>query len=244
VSDVVRIAMWSGPRNVSTALMRAWGSRPDTAVCDEPLYAHWLWRTGTLHPGADEVLAHHERDWRAAVEVLLGPVPGEKRIFYQKHMAHHLLPEVGREWLEGLRHAFLIRDPREMLLSLSKVVERPRLADTGLPQQVELFERLAERGGSAPPVLDARDVLLDPRGALERLCTALEVEFLPAMLAWEPGPRATDGVWAQHWYAAVWRSRGFEPWRARAGRLPDALAPLLAACEPLHERLHRHRLRA
>ena len=247
-SSTLRLAMWSGPRNISTALMRAWGNRPDTFVCDEPLYAHYLRETGAPHPGAAEVLEHHEADWRAVVEQLVAPGPygpdGDRRILYQKHMAHHLLPGIERGWLARLEHAFLIRDPREMLLSLCKVTPRPRLEDTGLPQQVELYREIERRSGRRPPVLDARDVLLDPRGRLADLCAALDVEFLPEMLSWPPGRRATDGVWARHWYAGVEASTGFEAWAPREGRLDPQLEAVHAACLPLYELLREHRLRA
>ncbi len=159
----IRIAMWSGPRNISTALMRSWGNRPDTFVCDEPLYAHYLQQTRLDHPGADEVIVHHESDWRKVINGLLGPVPGGDAIFYQKQMAHHLLPQIDRGWLDRVTNAFLIREPREMLTSLAKILPSPRLEDTGLPQQVEIFERVREQTGRVPPVIDARDVLKDPR---------------------------------------------------------------------------------
>lgn len=238
----IRIAMWSGPRNISTAMLRAWGSRPDTAVHDEPLYAHYLKVTGIPHPGAEEVIRAGEPDWRKAVAGLVGPVPEGKPIYYQKHMAHHLLPEIERDWLPALTHAFLIREPREMLTSLIKNLPQPTLSDTGLPQQVELFESERNRTGRTPAVLDARDVLEDPRGALSRLCGALGVPFTEAMLSWEPGPRATDGIWAKYWYAAVERSTGFQPYAPKADALPPELSDLLARCEALYETLYAHRL--
>ena len=169
--------MWSGPRNISTTLLRAWGARPDTFVCDEPLYAHYLLRTGAPHPGRERVIASHETDWRRVVDWLTGPVPGGKTVFYQKHMAKHLLPEVGRDWLDSLSHAFLIREPAEMLASFARVVPDPSLEDTGLPLQCELFEQVADRTGRAPPVIDSRDVLDDPAGVLARLCEALGVPY-------------------------------------------------------------------
>ena len=239
----LRIAMWSGPRNISTALMRSWGHRFDTMVVDEPLYAHYLLETGADHPGADEVIARHETDWRSVVEALTGPVPAGKAIFYQKQMAHHLLPEIDRGWLDRLVHAFLIREPREMLTSLVRVTPRPTLADTGLPQQVEIFENIRARTGATPPVIDARDVLDDPRGVLGALCEALGVPFLEAMLSWPPGPRSTDGTWAKHWYDAVERTTSFGPYVPKADRVPDHLAGLLEECNGLYETLHAHRLR-
>ncbi len=238
----VRIAMWSGPRNISTAMMRAWGARDDTAVVDEPLYAHYLLATSIDHPGRAEVLAAHETDWRRVIAQLVGPIPDDRAILFQKHMAHHLLDEIERGWLTRMRNAFLIRDPREMLISLSRNLPNPSLADTGLPQQVALFEHLT-RESADPPVLDARDVLENPRGMLRALCDALDVPFQEAMLSWAPGRRATDGAWAPHWYTNVEGSTGFAPYRAPTAPLPAHLAPLLAECMPHYERLHARRLR-
>lgn len=238
-----RIAMWSGPRNISTAMMRAWGNRPDTYVCDEPLYAHYLLMTGLPHPGRDEVIQHHETDWRKVVAWLTGPVPDGRRIFYQKHMAHHLLPHMDRAWLAGLRHCMLIRHPAEMLTSLIKVTPNPRLEDTGLPQQVEILELVRERTGQPPPVIDAKDVLTDPRRMLELLCNVLAVEYCDAMLSWPPGRRETDGIWAKHWYAAVERSTGFELYRPKHEMVPSHLHSVLAECERIYEQLFAMRLR-
>jgi hypothetical protein len=238
----LRIAMWSGPRNISTALMRSWGNRPDTAVCDEPLYAHYLRQTGIDHPGAAEVIACHEPDWRKAVAALVGAVPGDKSIFYQKQMAHHLLPEIGRDWLGQVTHAFLIRDPREMLTSLLKVVPDPTLADTGLAQQWELFEWVRAESGRVPPVVDSRDVLENPREILGVLCDRLGVAFDEAMLHWPAGRRPTDGIWAKYWYDAVERSTTFEPYRPKGETVPGRLDSLLHRCLELYESLHRHRI--
>ncbi|MBL8877685.1 MAG: hypothetical protein JNG88_01080 [Phycisphaerales bacterium] len=243
MESILRIAMWSGPRNISTAMMRSFEQRPDTIVCDEPLYAHYLKSTGIEHPGREEVIARHESDWRKVAAWLTGPIEPGRSIFYQKHMSHHLLPEISRDWLAKLTHCFLIRDPREMLVSLLRVTPRARLADTGLPQQSELFEQTADRIGGPPPVVDARDVLLNPRQTLTRLCERLGLTFDGRMLRWPPGPRKTDGVWAPHWYAAVERSTGFERYRERDERPGAEHAELLAQCVELYERLHRHRLR-
>ena len=170
---MTHIAMWSGPRNISTAMMRSFGSRPDTAVSDEPLYAHYLKVTGVAHPGRDDVLAAHESDWRRVATELTGPVPGGRAIWYQKHMAHHLLPMIERGWLDRLTHAFLIREPDEMVASLLKTFPGAALADTGLAQQCEIFDRVTERLGRAPPVVLASDVLKDPRAGLVDSCNGL-----------------------------------------------------------------------
>jgi hypothetical protein len=238
----LRIAMWSGPRNISTALMRSWGNRPDTAVCDEPLYAHYLRVTGIDHPGAAEVIAHHEADWRKAVAGLIGEVPGGKAIFYQKHMSHHLLPEVGRDWLGQVTHAFLIREPREMITSLAKVLPEPTLADTGLPQQRELFAWVRAETGAVPPVVDARDILEDPRRMLGLLCDRLGVAFDEAMLSWPPGRRLTDGIWAKYWYDAVERSTTFAPYRPKDEPVPARLGGLLDRCLEIYDEFYQHRI--
>lgn len=229
-----RIAMWSGPRNISTAMLRAFAMRPDCEVVDEPLYAAYLSSTGLDHPGRAEILAAQPTDWRAVVTGL--EQPGEMPVRYVKHMAHHLTDDIGRAWLDGWTHAFLIRDPAAMLRSLDKVLPfTPRLIDTGLPQQVELFERL---GG---PVVAAEDVLADPAGALSGLCGALGLDWTPAMLTWPEGPHPADGVWAHHWYGAVWASTGFGPPRPAVEGVPDHLTGVLAEAAPLHARLAAHR---
>jgi hypothetical protein len=234
--------MWSGPRNISTAMMRSWGNRPDTFVCDEPLYAHYLTRHPVDHPGVDEVIAHHEQDWRKVVAWLTGPMPHGRTVFYQKHMTHHLLGPMDRSWLDSLVNCFLIRDPKEMLTSLIHHMPRPTLADTGLPQQVELFRRERERTGRVPPVLDARDVLKDPERMLRLLCDAVELEFNTEMLRWPAGLRETDGVWAKHWYGAVARSTGFKPYRPKNESVPRELAELHRDCLDRYGLLYAHRL--
>ena len=239
---MLRLAVWSGPRNISTALMRSWGNRADTYVVDEPLYAHYLKVTRAPHPGIDEVLAHHEADWRKVAEFLTGPVPGGKAIFYQKHMSHHLLPEIGREWLSRLTHVFLIRDPREMLTSLMKVLAEPRVEDTGLSQQVELFERVWQETGAVPPVFDAKEILDAPEPMLRAMCASVGVPFDEAMLSWPPGRRETDGVWAPHWYANVEASTGFAPYDPRPAEVAERLRWLADAARPYYDELAGHRL--
>lgn len=236
--------MWSGPRNLSTALMRSFGSRADTWVCDEPLYAHYLASTGMAHPLADEIIDQAETRWPVVVDALTGPVPQGRAVFYQKHMAHHLLPGLERSWLSALSHAFLLRRPRQMLASLAAALPDPQLADTGLPQQVELFEQLRAGGGAPPPVIDSDDLLADPEGVLRALCRSLGLAFDPAMLSWAPGPRSTDGCWAPHWYASVERSTGFGPPRTKSAELPGELEPLCHACDLLYDQLAAHRLGA
>jgi hypothetical protein len=244
--DIVRIAMWSGPRNISTAMMRSFENRPDAAVVDEPFYAVYLKETGADHPMRAEVLASQPTDWRAVVADLTGAVPGGRRVFYQKHMTHHMLPGMGREWTSGVRNAFLIRAPEDVLLSYTEVRGQATLDDIGVPQQLELFEREAERLGRAPPVIDSYDVLENPRGVLSALCAAVGIPFREEMLKWPAGRRDSDGVWAPAWYAAVERSTGFAAPRERArfDDLTDDLKRVAAAARPAYERLARFRLGA
>ena len=229
--------MWSGPRTVSTALMRAWENRPDTVVADEPLYAFYLDRTGLDHPGREEVIASQPTDWRVVLgQLTRAPLPSGIGISYAKHMTHHLLPEVNRAALAPLRHAHLIRDPRELLASYARVRAEPSLADLGIRQQAEIFETF---GG---PVVDSRDLLADPEGILRALCRALDVPFDDRMLSWPAGPRASDGVWAPYWYDRVHASTGFAAYAPPAATLPARLEPLAARCLPYFSRLHEYRI--
>jgi hypothetical protein len=228
---VLRVAMWSGPRNISTAMMRSFEARADTVVVDEPLYAAYLAATGIDHPGRTEVLASQPNDWRDAVAGLLAPLPDGVAIQYQKHMTHHLLPGFGRDWMGDLRLAFLIRDPARVVASYAKVRGQPTLEDLGVPQQVELYRRY---GG---PVVDADDVLRDPAGTLAALCAALGIAYDPAMLGWPPGRRPTDGVWAPHWYASVEASTGFGPYDPHHPPVPAHLRSLVDAARPGYEEL-------
>ncbi len=249
--------------------MRSFENRSDTVVTDEPLYGYYLATTGISHPGRDEILASMPTQWPEVITQLTsGRLPAGKTVFYQKHMTHHLLPEVDRDALAGLRHAFLIRDPRRLLTSYAKVRQAPTLADLGLEQQVEIFRRF---GG---PVIDAADLATRPASALEALCAALGIGFDQAMLSWPAGPRPTDGVWAPYWYSNVWASTGFgakpqpegagrqpggterRPEGAEIGRgdaaradtnavgveLPPELEPLASRCQPIYAELSASRL--
>lgn len=223
--------------------MRSWENRPDTIVCDEPFYAHYLQQTGLDHPGAEEVIANHATDARQVIADLLVPLPEGKSILYQKHMAHHLLPTIERDWLGQVLHCFLIRDPLDMLTSLVKVLPKPRLSDTGLPQQWQLLLEIKSTISSVPPIIDSRDVLDQPREMLQSLCKALDVPFLEEMLSWPPGPRDTDGVWAKHWYHSVYQSTGFQPYKPKGEPLPEEFGELLAECQQIYDRMHEMRLR-
>ena len=241
----LRIAMWSGPRNISTAMMRSFGNRPDTSVIDEPFYAAYLAATGIEHPFRAETLANYPNDWRDVLPVILGPAPEGRPIFYQKHMAHHMLPGFGRDWIAKCRNAFLIRPPEDVLASYVEKREEVALEDIGFVQQSELFEREADRLGGAPPVIDGNDVLSDPRGTLSRLCGALAIPFSERMLRWPAGKRESDGVWAPAWYDTVERSTGFTLRRAQPKPLlRDDLRAMADVARPYYEQLAKHTLLA
>jgi len=238
----LRIAMWSGPRNLSTAMMRSFGSRSDTFVSDEPFYGCFLQDGGAHHPMREEVMAAMDCDWRSVMASLRGDTPNGAPIWYQKHMWHHMVGPIGYEDFEGFTHAFLIRQPERMIASYLRKRESAAFEDFGLERQAEFFDREADRLGRAPPVIDARDVLANPQAVLSSLCEALAIPWERAMLAWEPGPRSTDGPWAPHWYGAVEASTGFGPPETDVVELPDEAQRLADRCRPYYERLAGHRL--
>jgi hypothetical protein len=208
-SEPVRIAMWSGPRNLSTALMRSFGNRPGCVVTDEPFYACYLRLSGATHPMRREVLASQSGDWLDVAKALAGPVPGGAHLWYQKHMTHHMLPDVGRDWMNACRNAFLIRHPARVLHSYAGKRQSVVFSDIGFAEQAELFDAAACIAGEPPPVIDADALLADPPGVLGGLCEALSIPFHDAMLSWPPGRRDSDGVWGAHWYDKVEKSTGF-----------------------------------
>lgn len=236
------IAMWSGPRNVSTALMYSFAQRRDTAVWDEPYYAAWLTATGQDHPMRDAILAAGPT---APTDVAARIPAAPKPVFYQKHMAHHMLPAFDLDaWFDRATHAFLIRPPAAVLASYAAKFEAVSLDLIGLPQQIELFDRAADRLGAPPPVIRGSDIQRAPEAALKRLTGALGLEFDPAMLAWTPGPKPYDGVWASHWYDKAWASDGFvaAPASDAAPALPARLADIARAAAPLYRRLEAYAL--
>jgi hypothetical protein len=214
--------------------------RVDAVVVDEPLYAYYLDQTRLDHPGIDEVIAAGERDWSTVVQDLTEAEPAP--IYYQKHMTHHLIPQLPREWIAGLHNVLLIRDPAEVVASYVRARSNVAAADIGLVQQAELFDQL-DAAGLTPPIIDATDFLQQPQRYLRWLCADLDVSYTDAMLTWPPGPRDSDGVWARHWYEAVWRSTGFETFRARAVDLSGAALSAAVESRPHYQRLHERRVR-
>jgi hypothetical protein len=239
----IRIAMWSGPRNLSTAMMRSFGSRADTFVSDEPFYGCFLKTTGADHPMREDVIAAMDCDWRSVMTALRGDAPDGSAMWYQKHMWHHMAGSIGYDDFAGFTHAFLIREPEQMIASYLRKRDAASFDDLGLERQADFFEREADRLGRVPPVIDASDVLANPEAVLSKLCEALGIPWNPAMLSWAPGPRHTDGPWAPHWYAAVEASTGFGVPEADSVDLPDDARRLAERCRPYYERLAAYRLR-
>jgi hypothetical protein len=240
----IRIAMWSGPRNLSTAMMRSFGSRQDTFVSDEPFYGCFLASSGAEHPMREETMAAMDCDWESVMATLRGPVPGGSRVWYQKHMWHHMVGPVAFADFEGFSHAFLVREPERMIASYLDKRESADFEDFGLERQSEFFDREADRLGRAPPVVDANDVLANPAGVLSKLCDALGIPWDSAMLGWAPGRRDTDGVWAAHWYDAVEKSTGFGPPATAAVELPPEAERLAERCRPYYEHLAASKITA
>lgn len=238
MTETVRIAMWSGPRNISTAMMRAWENRADCVVMDEPFYAAYLSETGLEHPMRAAVLEAHETRWAACAEACA--TARGAPIVFQKHMTSHMVPGAPRGWMAACRHAFLIRPPEEVVPSFLRCWPGAGLIDFGFHRQAALFDEVRALTGRTPPVIAARTVQAMPERALRVLCTALGVAFDPAMLSWPAGPRASDGVWADHWYTAVRASTGFTPPPPPAA--PAIGTELIAACRPAYEALAAHAL--
>ncbi len=238
----LRIAMWSGPRNISTAMMRAWENRDDCVVWDEPLYGYYLDATGIQHPGAAEVIAAQGTDAKAIIARCGGEIPQQKTIFYQKHMTLHLLPELDRSWLKSLVNCFLIREPEAVIASYAAVRSDATLDDIGYIQQAELFPQVREMTGDIPLVIDSREFLLDPETMLRAICAHLEVEFVPQMLTWPSGARDSDGVWAKYWYDSVWKSTGFAPYREKPYELSGKDREIALRAQPYYEDLYQYRI--
>ncbi len=237
----MRIAMWSGPRNLSTAMMYSFASRSDTSVIDEPFYAAYLKATGLKHPMADEILVSQPADPKTVVDTLLGPIPDDRSVFYQKHMTQHMIDEMPRGWMRSMRNVFLIRHPARVVASFSAKYENPTVDDLGFAQQLELFRQVSDLG-EQPLVVDSTDIRRDPETMLRCLCRGLGLSWDPAMLSWKSGGHPADGVWAKHWYGAVHASTGFAKAEGAVPQLSDAAQALVDQVMPAYEELQSHKI--
>ncbi len=239
----IRIAMWSGPRNISTAMMRCWDSRADTAVVDEPFYAAYLTATGIVHPMQREVLASQSSDWAEVIKSQLeNDLAAGQTIQYQKHMTQHMVAELDQDWFSSLRHAFLIRSPEQVVASYGVKRESVTADDIGFAKQKELYDKVVAINGHKPPVIDAKDVLINPRKVLLKLCAALGVVFDENMLSWPAGPRQSDGAWAPHWYHNVEKSTEFAPYQAKPVDLNKQQQRVVDQSRPYYEEMYSHRI--
>ncbi|GAA6180745.1 branched chain amino acid aminotransferase [Shimia sp. NS0008-38b] len=237
----MKIAMWSGPRNLSTAMMYAFGNRSDCAVVDEPFYAAYLAMTGIDHPMRSEILASQDQDPKMVAAGLTDANPDGKTHYYQKHMTQHMIEGVPRDWMREVKNVFLLRHPARVIASYAAKRENPTLTDIGFPQQAELMQMVAG-WGQTPVVVDSHDIRENPQDVLEKMCDAIGLDFHEAMLNWPKGGHKDDGVWARHWYGAVWNSTGFAGAEGPLPEVPDALQPVLEAALPLYEEMKARRI--
>jgi Sulfotransferase domain len=230
-----RICLWSGPRNISTALMYSFAQRPDTLVFDEPLYGHYLKNTDAkaYHPGADEVLASMETNGEKVIQMMMGN--HSKEVVFFKNMCHHLL-NLNTAFMRSVCNVILTRDPAEVIPSFAKEIKNPSMIDIGFETQVNLLNFLQEMGADVL-VIDSNTILKNPEQELRKLCEAIGIPFFKEMLAWKPGPRSEDGVWAKYWYKNVHASSGFQPYQPKQNILDDALKPLYQKAMPLYSQL-------
>jgi Sulfotransferase domain len=237
----IRIAMWSGPRNISTAMMRSFSSRSDCAVSDEPFYGAYLKQTGEPHAMAAAIIAHMDCNWRSVAAAMRGPVSGGKAIWYQKHMSHHMEGPVSVDDFPDHIHIFLIREPALMVASYRHKNELVDARQLGFERLVDYHDRVSARLGRAAPVIDGNAVLAHPEAKLSALCTTIGIDWDPAMLSWQKGAHPSDGIWGTHWYNAVMASEGFGPPTAPSA-LTDHEKRIADQCRSSYETLSRHRI--
>ena len=240
---MIRIAMWSGPRNISTAMLRSWESRADTFVVDEPYYAYYLSQNDLQHPGREDVLREGELDAAKVSHGLVNDTKGNCSIYYQKHMTHHLLDTIDRDWIGSVTNCFLIRDPKDMIISYSKVHPEINSVLLGVEQQREIFEYVKNIAGGTPPIIDSKDILMNPKEILSKFCDRIDVEFSDEMLSWPKGPRDTDGNWGKYWYKNVMNSTGFNQYVPKTEEVPEKYLSLYEESYKLYQDLHKLRIR-
>ena len=239
----IRIAMWSGPRNISTALMRSFENRNDSYVTDEPFYGYFLKNSGELHPERDRILNVQSSDWDEVSTMLSGDIPKNKSVWYQKHMAHHIFDHSNLEWTKDVVNCFLIRNPKEVINSYIKRFNLTNALQLGYNQQLRIFNFLKNSTGQTPVVLNAKDVLMNPKSQLQGLCAKLGIEFTVDMLSWPSGKRDTDGVWAPHWYSEVEKTTGFQPYSYANTTLEDKWSEIYKKCLSDYDLLNSFRMK-
>jgi len=236
------IAMWSGPRNISTALMRSFENRSDCFVSDEPFYSYFLYKTGLKHPLSNEVINSGLIHYDKIIKYITGPIPSSKNIWYQKHMAHHILEGENIDWIKNMKNCLLIRHPSDVILSYSKKNEINNIQQLGYLQQIEIYKMLTEELGIPPIIIDAQDLLVEPKKMLIEICEILRIKFDKKMLSWSQGSRKTDGIWGKHWYKQVEASTGFKPYIKTNRIISPKYQSLYDECIQYYEFLYQNRI--
>ena len=239
--SVKRINLISGPRNISTALMYSFGNRTDTSIIDEPMYAYYLNQTGRVHPGRDEIIESLPTDLEEVIDKLMSKAI-DTPYYFIKGMAHHYL-DIDLSFILNFENVILIRDPKKLIFSFSKVIPEPKMSDIGIKREFELYHYLISKGKD-PVVLDSGEVLVDPESVLKKLCKKLEIPYSTSMLSWEKGTRPEDGVWAKYWYSNVHKSTGFQKNMTKNVELPTDLIPLYEESIPYYQELFKKSLKA
>ena len=239
----IRIAMWSGPRNISTALMRSFENRTDAYVTDEPFYAYFLKNSGEIHPAREQILKVQSSNWDEVSAMLTGNIPKDKNVWYQKHMAHHVFDDSNLEWTKDVINCFLIREPKEVINSYIKRFDLKNALQLGYSQQLKILNFIKDISGKEPIVMNAKDVLMDPETQLRGLCERVGVDFTSDMLSWPLGTRDTDGVWAPHWYSEVEKTTGFQPYTYANTSIEEKWSKIYESCLPDFELLNSYRMK-
>ena len=236
------IAMWSGPRNLSTALMRSFENRSDSFVSDEPFYPFYLYKTGHHHPMKDKIIESGQINYNQIIKSITGTIPHSKKIWYQKHMAHHILSGLDFNWIKKMNNCLLIRHPKDVILSYSKKNVIESIYQLGYLQQIEIYKMLAKEMGTPPIIIDAQDLLREPKKMLVEICKNLRITFDDKMLSWPQGVRKTDGIWGRHWYKQVEASTGFKPYVKTNRIIPSQYQDLYNECMEYYNFLYQNRI--
>jgi len=240
---MIKIAMWSGPRNISTALMRSFENRPDTYVSDAPFYAHYLYITKKKHPMYKEIIHYGDTNWNSVVKNITGNIPYNKKVWYQKHMAQHNLQNKNLNWIRKMKNILLIRNPKEVILSYIKKNSLINILELGYIQQVELVKKIEEDFGIIPIIIDSQDLLKNPKYILTKLCKKCNISFYDKMLLWPKGPRKTDGIWSEYWYTNVENSTRFSPYIKNNSTLPMQYKNIFLECMNYYTELYEKRIK-
>jgi len=237
-----RISMWSGPRNISTALMRSFENRSDTFVIDEPFYSFFLKNTGIKHPIYKEVIEKYDSSWNNIANTLIGPIPNNKKIWYQKLMTHHWADNQPLDWTINTINCFLIRNPKDVILSYLKIHQEVTPELIGLPQQVHMFNHITEQINKIPIVISSEDILKNPKLMLQKLCNLLDIPFLEQMLSWPTGARESDGIWGKYWYKNVVKTSSFSKFSEKNEEFPRQFSSLLDKCNTYYKQMEKYKI--